>query len=163
MVVTDQELGGGGIEVVLGNVVLRKAEVSVGDVQDVPLLGVQLAQKDHALQNLHRRLVDGRQSKRSVSKLFLGEELSDCNLGRKLLDAREHLVLRQAHAEHVQRQVVLGVRRNKSFQSVGGAAQLDEAREAMLPECVAAVDQQVVDIGVVAEAHRNCEGPCRPQ
>jgi len=52
----------------------------------------------------------------------------------------------------VQRQVVLGVRRNNSFQSVGGAAQLDGAREAVLLERVVAVEQQVVDLVVVAGA-----------
>ena len=71
--------------------------------------------------------------------------------GRKLLDEREHLVPRLAVAEHSQRQVVLGVRRNKSFQRVGGAAQLGEAREAVLLERVVAVDQQAGDLAVVAE------------
>jgi len=53
--------------------------------------------------------------------------------------------------EHVQRQTVLGVRRNKIFQSVGGAAQLDEAREAVLLELVVAVEDKVADLVVVAE------------
>ena len=52
----------------------------------------------------------------------------------------------------MQRHVVLGVRLNKSFQSVGGAAQFDEARETVLLERFVAVDQQVVDLVVVAEA-----------
>ena len=44
-VVTDQELGGGGIGVVRGSVVQRKAEANVSDVQDVPLLGVQVVNR----------------------------------------------------------------------------------------------------------------------
>ena len=79
------------------------------------------------------------------------EELVDCSLDRKLLDAREHLVPRIAAAEHVQRLVVLYVRRNKSFQSVGGAAKLDEAREAVLLERSVAVAQELSDLGIVAE------------
>jgi len=101
---------------------------------------------------LHRRLVEGRESKCSASKLVLVEELSDCSLVRKLLDAREHRVPRHPEAEHVQRQVVLYVRLIKSFQSVGGAAPLDEAREAMLLVRDVAAEQQVVDLVVVAEA-----------
>ena len=124
MVVTDQELDGGGIGVPMGSVVLRKAAVNVSDVQDVPLLGVQLAQNNHALQHLHRR----RDSKRSRSILVRGKELSDYSAGRKLLDAREKFVPQMPVAEHNHRQVVLGVRRNKSFKSVGAAAQLDEFR-----------------------------------
>jgi len=46
----------------------------------------------------------------------------------------------------------LGVRRNKSFQSVGGAAQLDEVREAVQLERIVAVEQQLSDFAVVAEA-----------
>jgi len=122
----------------------------VSDDQDVQLLGVQLAQ--HDLQLLHRRPVMSRNSNRSKCKLVLGEELSDCSLGRKQLDAHENLVPRRAVAEYLQRQVVLYVRRSKSFQSVGGAAQLDEAREAVLTVRVAAFAQQYEDIGVVAEA-----------
>ena len=148
-VVAYQELDGGGIGVVLGNAVHRKAERNGGDVQDVPLLGVLLALKDDALQHLHRRLESARESKRSLSKLVLGEELSDCSLGRKLPDAREHLVP-PAEAEQAQRQVVLGVRRNKSFQSAGGASKLDEAREHELLELCVAVEQQAVDLVVVA-------------
>ena len=52
----------------------------------------------------------------------------------------------------MQRQVVLGVRHNKSFQSVGGATQLDEAREVLLIERDVAVSQQGEDLAVVAEA-----------
>ena len=130
----------------------RKAEVKVGDVQDVPLLDVQLAQKDHALQHRKRRLVGGRESKRSPFTLVQEEHLIDCSLGTKLFDAREHLVPRLADAEHVQRQVVLVARRNKSLQSVGGAAQLDEAREAVLIVRVVAVEKQLSDFAVVAEA-----------
>jgi len=114
-----------------GSDMQRKGEANVRDAQDVPLPGVQLK---HALQHRFRCLEDGLASKRSPSKLVLGEELSDCRLGRKLLDAREHLAPRHAVAERVQRQVVLRLRRNKSFQSVGGAALLDEVREAVLPE-----------------------------
>ena len=141
VVVADQELGGSVIGVALGNVVHRKAEVNVSNVQDVPLLGVRLAKSEHALQHLHRRIVGF--SKRSPSKLVLVEELSDFSLGRKLLDAQ---------TEHAQRHVVLGVRRNKSFQSVGGAAQLDETRVSVLIVRVAAVKQQFVDLVVVTEA-----------
>jgi len=79
-VVTDQKLDAGGIGAVLGTVVQRKVEVNVGDVQDVPLLGVQPAQKDQALQHVHRRVVGGRNNKRSNTRLVLGEELSDCSL-----------------------------------------------------------------------------------
>ena len=91
-------------------------------------------------------------SKRSRSILVLGEELSDCIIGRKLLDAREHLVPRLAAAERVQQQAVLRLRRTKSFQSVGGAAPLDELKEAVVLERIASVEQQDVDIVVVAEA-----------
>ena len=73
---------------VLGCAVQRTAAVNVSDVQDVALLGVQLAQKDHALQHLHRRLVGGRIRKRGVPDLVLGEELVDSSLGRELLDVR---------------------------------------------------------------------------
>jgi len=44
------------------------------------------------------------------------------------------------------------VRRDESFQGVGGAAQLDEAREAVLLVRDVAVDQQAVDLDVVAGA-----------
>ena len=91
------------------SIVQRKGEAIVGDVQDVPLLSVHLGQNDHALQHLHRRLVDRRESKRSPPKLVQGEELSDCSLGRKLVDAREHLVPPLVADEHKQRQVFLGV------------------------------------------------------
>ena len=148
---TDQDLDGGRIGVELGCGVKRSAEVNVGDVQGVPLLGVQFGQKEHALQHLHRRLANCRESKRSAPKLIQGEELRDCSLGRKLLDSREQLVPRLADAEHAQRQVVLFVRSNKSFQSVGGAAKLDEVREAVQHERDVAVEQQVVDLVVAAE------------
>jgi len=46
VVVTDQELDGGGIGVVKGTEVQWKAEFNVSDVQDVPLLGIQLAKVD---------------------------------------------------------------------------------------------------------------------
>ena len=82
----------------------------------------------------------------------LVEELGECSLGRKLFDAREYLAPRLAQAERGRREFVLYVRRNKSFQSVGGAVQLDDAREEVIPERVAAVAQQVVDLGVVPEA-----------
>jgi len=81
----DQELDGGGIEVSLGDDVQRKAEVNVGDVQDVPLLGVQLGQIEHALQHRNRRLPDGRLFKRSGSCLVLVEELVDCSRGASCL------------------------------------------------------------------------------
>ena len=134
----------------MGSVVPRKVEVNVGDVQDAPLLGVQLAQKDHALQHRLRRLVEGRKSKRSPSTLVLEEELCDCSRGSKQVDT--HHVPRHAEAEHEQRQVVLfGPRRSKSFQSIGGK-QLDEAREAALIELCPAVVKQVEDLVVVVEA-----------
>ena len=82
------------------------------------------------LSMLSSTLVGGRHSERSAPKLAREEELSDC-LSGKLIDAREHLAPRLVVAEYEQRQVVLYVRRNKKFQSVGGAAQLDEAREAV--------------------------------
>ena len=44
------------------------------------------------------------------------------------------------------------MRRNKSFQRVGGAAQLDEEREAVMPQRVVAGAQQVEDLVVIAEA-----------
>ena len=115
---------------VLGSEVQRKVESNAGDVQDVPLLDIQLGQIEHALQHRNRRVVGGRDSERSAPKLAREEELSDC-LSGKLIDAREHLAPRLVVAEYEQRQVVLYVRRNKKFQSVGGAAQLDEAREAV--------------------------------
>ena len=111
--VADQELDGGGIGVALDRAVQRKVEVC-GDVQDVPLLCVQIAQIDYVLQHIHRCLTVARETKRSPTNLVVGEELGDCSLGKKLLDAREYLFPRLAPAEHVQRQVVLNVRRDKS-------------------------------------------------
>ena len=110
----DHELGGGGIRVVLGNAVERTAveRKAVVSVDDAPFLGVQLDQKNHTLQHLLWRCVDGFNSKRSIATLALVEELGDCSLSRRLLDAREHLVPRLAVAKYVQRQALLVVRRN---------------------------------------------------
>jgi len=74
---------------------------------DVPLLGVLLAQLDHALEQLDRS-IGNRSRKRGAPRLVLLVELVDHLLGRARLDARAH---------------------SESFQSVGGSTEADEAGE----------------------------------
>jgi len=104
------------------------AALPVADVHDVPLLGVLLAQLDHALEQLDRTIRNKRTRKRGAPLRFLLVHLLDRSLGGDRLDALARNLLRVALAEHEQRHVVRSAH-SESLEIVGGSAEADEGRE----------------------------------
>ena len=102
-----------------------------------------------SMEQVNRSAAPARDRKRGSPKLVLEEQLVDSVVCGKLLDAREHLVPRHTDAEHVQRQVVLHMRRDEDLEGVGGAAEGDEAREEVRLEGSMALFKELPDLGTV--------------
>jgi len=127
-VLASQLLDGGSVGAVNSGEFQRMHLVLVTNHRDHPLLGILLAQLDHALEQLDRSIVNNRSRKLGAPLLVLLVELVDRSLGRDRLDALARRVPRVALAEHEQRYVVHKAC-SERLEGGGGSADTDEAGE----------------------------------
>ena len=143
-----QQLDGGSVGAVHSG--KRTAALLVANRHDpLLLLGVLLAQLDHALEQLDRSVGNNRSRKRGALLLVLLVYLFDRSLGWDLLDARGHRIPRLEVAEHAQRHVVRRAH-SESLEGGGGTAEADEAGEVAVLAGSGELAQKAQDNGALA-------------